>query len=581
MSASVAQFPRKRQKTTGDDGDEQPKKKQRGRPRLNPTDENPDAIERRRTQIRLAQRNYRQRKDLTILNLEQRVKILELGNSQITHALQAFFNTVISLGLLTTTPELARPFGELNSTFSRVKQDLDKRIQDIESPVVDQVSQASPPPVVPPQPAPITPKVSNWTPPQSVPFSTPGSFSPLFAGSSPPVEAVTIHPTPPPAFDAVSQPTETATAQPTPAFEVIAQPTIHNASFPLDADFLPQEMELDMDFDKDMAIPSPLDIISLPAPPSYSFMEETFGRRFHRCALETGLRLVTSPCPPPGALEAVFGFCLLYETKGSIIKRLMTGLRRGRYESLNHWKAPFTNLGGSGFVFPDEQTSATGRGTTASKAFYELYKPQIASGFSMGPFDGRTESVRETYLDADYRIQYPGFEGEFYDPNEVERYLQDRGIFIPASADYIDAEINIDDFSDHSDDSEQQRGATDTAADGSWPNDELSTEAAGIVTTSGLSAMATQALDHSLPLSTETNDEPTFYCPLFPDKSWRGRGPKLVKITINVRTLINELIDHTVCLGRAPGIREVHIAQALKVAAGLLPPSPPSSCSAD
>ena len=70
--------PMKKRKTrasnSSDDGDGG---KKRGRPRVEKQDES--AIDRRRTQIRLAQRAYRQRKESTLEDLRQRVA--ELTNT--------------------------------------------------------------------------------------------------------------------------------------------------------------------------------------------------------------------------------------------------------------------------------------------------------------------------------------------------------------------------------------------------------------------------------------------------------------------------------------------------------------------
>lgn len=66
---------RKKAKRAGKSEEEDVPKKQRGRPRLETDDAS--AADRRRTQIRLAQRAYRHRKETTISNLRQRVETLE------------------------------------------------------------------------------------------------------------------------------------------------------------------------------------------------------------------------------------------------------------------------------------------------------------------------------------------------------------------------------------------------------------------------------------------------------------------------------------------------------------------------
>ncbi|KAL2009288.1 hypothetical protein VTN00DRAFT_7482 [Thermoascus crustaceus] len=80
--------------------------KKRGRPRLETRDKT--AAERRRTQIRLAQRAYRLKKETTISALNKRVTELEQTIKEMNKSLLAFNDQVIDSGLLAAQPELAQ-----------------------------------------------------------------------------------------------------------------------------------------------------------------------------------------------------------------------------------------------------------------------------------------------------------------------------------------------------------------------------------------------------------------------------------------------------------------------------------------
>ena len=79
--------------------------RQKGRPRLNPQDQS--SAERRRTQIRLAQRTYRQRKEDTISDLTNRVNALEQTIDNMNKTFLEFNDSAIASGIQNWEPNLA------------------------------------------------------------------------------------------------------------------------------------------------------------------------------------------------------------------------------------------------------------------------------------------------------------------------------------------------------------------------------------------------------------------------------------------------------------------------------------------
>jgi hypothetical protein len=130
---------------------------------------------------------------------------------------------------------------------------------------------------------------------------------------------------------------------------------------------------------------------------------------------------------------------------------MSTTLARVSQESLFVWKYPFTNLGGAGTFFPDNEGAggypSTGtNGSTlhlGNQGLAQTMKPPEMTGFSMGPFDPDVETTRGDRIDERMRMMYKGFEGDFFDADEAEKYLRQRGIVIPANVDFVDAEIDL------------------------------------------------------------------------------------------------------------------------------------------
>jgi len=191
----------------------------------------------------------------------------------------------------------------------------------------------------------------------------------------------------------------------------------------------------------------------LPSPATYCAHETTFGRRLQRANIERGLRLISMASPPPDRYAAVFGFCLFFESRDTNIHRLSQQVSRSREESLHYWHHPFTNLGGAGTFLPNMMSGiSSGKYSVpehrdlliGNQHTREYGKPSMMTGFTMGPFSEDFEVARKEKLDHRMRMLSPGFEGDFFDPDEVETYLRHLGIVIPPAVDFVEAEINVE-----------------------------------------------------------------------------------------------------------------------------------------
>ncbi|KAL2810065.1 hypothetical protein BJX63DRAFT_434588 [Aspergillus granulosus] len=85
--------------------------RKRGRPRKVITDGGVDPEERRRMQVRMAQRAYRSRKEANVSSLKDRINQLETAVKQMSTAVISFGDELVRSGALDTYPELLRPLG--------------------------------------------------------------------------------------------------------------------------------------------------------------------------------------------------------------------------------------------------------------------------------------------------------------------------------------------------------------------------------------------------------------------------------------------------------------------------------------
>ncbi|KAK3901896.1 hypothetical protein C8A05DRAFT_44556 [Staphylotrichum tortipilum] len=279
-------------------------------------------------------------------------------------------------------------------------------------------------------------------------------------------------------------------------YHVISEPNLGNASFPLQP--TPSFPSVGV------SIPSHSPWASLPIPSSYTGHEFTFGRRLHRYALEQAYLLSSMPNPPEKLFSRVFGFCTLIESRWTIHRRLARILGHDAQRSLQNWTYPFYNLGGAGtqidfgaavaaslseagveaapapldepnpnpdappaepcpmesrttkpntappILTPSTSTSASTSGAPTprlgSQGTIDILKPSVTAGFAPGPFTADITSVRDRALDDDMRMTLPGFDGEYFDCDEVELYLYQRGVVIPYGRDTIAAEIDPEHF---------------------------------------------------------------------------------------------------------------------------------------
>ena len=168
----------------------------------------------------------------------------------------------------------------------------------------------------------------------------------------------------------------------------------------------------------------------LRVPVTYSFQEKTFGRYLHRACLEHAYHILFDPRHSPEVVERKFKLTMLHRERDILVGRFKALLERGSTESLDSG-APYIAIGGAGTHYPKRDQFGNKR---AKKEPYNL-----------GTFDAQTlpllEGIRNSIDDIDMSIEIQGYEGVWFDPYDVEGWLEERGLRIDSTSSFAETEF--------------------------------------------------------------------------------------------------------------------------------------------
>ena len=188
------------------------------------------------------------------------------------------------------------------------------------------------------------------------------------------------------------------------------------------------------DLDAILAVPSngALSPIFQPKPPStYNFQETTFARRIFRAVVETAYDVLSNPAKRPSDYERIFRLVLKTADPKKVAAMQRKMLSKGHYEELDNWNAPILHPGGAGTHY-------------ARRDIFGNLQPErtIAQpdDICMQVSDSLDSIVHRMQV-SEPVVRVPGFEGEWLDPYDVQGYLEEKCIFIDASASFVEAEI--------------------------------------------------------------------------------------------------------------------------------------------
>lgn len=287
---------------------------------------------RRRTQIRLAQRAYRSRKEATIVSLEGRVHQLEMLVEQINQTFLSFTDELMKYDVLITYPDLARKLHQTieqslsftNQAVSVVHDDSGTST-DAERPetnakpdILDKAASKS------------TADAENTYHLTNIEFPD-SQWIQRGSESQNPIQV-------------------------SPKKSNILVPEI-----PTEAPLFPQ---------------TPL-VLNAPSASVYKPIETSFAHRLYRACIERGHDCLRDPSSRLEKLAYTFRFPLKILTPQHIIAHFETYLRHGYYGGFGGINIPFFSIGGAGTHFKHSQRSYTIEGTTPQPSIIHVATDQI------------------------------------------------------------------------------------------------------------------------------------------------------------------------------------------------------------
>ena len=578
-SAEQDQTPNKKKtkstkRASFNDGDaEAAEKKQRGRPRLETRDET--AADRRRTQIRLAQRAYRHRKETTISALTLKVDALHNTIERMNKTFLTLHDNMVDAGILNSHYSLGRQLQIATEEFFTLSKIATTDSDEEEEEGVAALSKDEG-------------KTAdagesnrnrrgngqhNAKPSKSSTRKTDVGHSVSFNDYSsidvePDVEELRLTGSENDNYSALAISQTAWTPD---------KSNIHRLNDILSFDATIPELLLTNDLDEKHVIERPLRPSYQPQDSyTYSFQETTFARRLHRMCLERAFRNLTNPHADPDYIKRAFRFTFCFSNRKRMLQRFQDMLKRKAGESLENWNAPFFHIGGAGTHFPHRDDDGN-----------PVYPPNIVSpakAFGPQPYFEVETPRRETSMQE--VLENIGFGGIWFDSHDVEEYLKTKGIYLDGQSSFVEVDPV---FLSHIKTSSRS-GSTNS--DGMSSSDrspmdamvrtpspplgadafthpitdpfrasefgDLYTQTNTLFPSSLTSATATRSFKPSeRPWAASSHPVPTFADLL----GTRRQEP----LTFDVETFLERMIQGGACLGRAPGFRKDTIDHALSL----------------
>ncbi|EMD86891.1 hypothetical protein COCC4DRAFT_73197 [Bipolaris maydis ATCC 48331] len=597
-SEEHAQQSRKRSRTSNS-GDNGAGKKTRGRPRVDTHDAT--AADRRRTQIRLAQRAYRQRKETTIASLKTQTTQLHSIIEQMNNNFHRLTESTLRSGLLQLNPDLAQEFKLVKETFSSLARTASESQRQVDEDVEQGAEGASS--RKPPEPEP-EPEHVGWgyfavsqphnkdQAAQNLPV--PNGYSSQFSATGGDQSAPSIISHSQYAYGEQSGQTHHVSQ---PVFESLPAGIAPQQELPFGLIPVPDQQQTP--YETSNFHTNPANPANVPAPGlapataslpttslstsdlsmktlspvwSYNHNESTVGRRLARSTVESGFAVLTHLNYSPAIINHIFRLNFPHYNVEQIKQRFQQVMSRTVVEDLDWFEAPFAPLGGAGTHYPRRDAA----GNVVPRNFWgqEWIGPREKSLEGWGNVEGRAAQYLST-------VDLSGFEGEWFDAHDVQGYLEEHYAckFNPSSS-FAECLIDIEDkgptnsYANVPQQAQTNRGAT-------------ANNGFGMDTSFGGTPAPEYAGDFTQLVNHDISFDQTLGLDLAPGFDYGftnntsfGTGPgiramgddleglQVVKqrkrcAWIDVSRLIFEIVQSAVCLGRTPGFRRKDVDRAV------------------
>ncbi|MCJ1309603.1 hypothetical protein MMC25_003263 [Agyrium rufum] len=438
VAAPKAKKTKKRKQSKEEEDDSPPQAGgKRGRPRVEARDQNAieaydervvdSNLQRRRTQIRLAQRAYRERKEHTISALEDRVSDLKRTVNDMNQIFQEYHAKALQSGIAGWNFQLE---GELKNTAERIceltetvnaEPDLTQGSQSPENGIDgdDSKDRKSPP---------------KHTTKETHLDETNATLAATLAATDASLVA------PSAAYDYYDASQLAIPAEP--ASQMNDSEVMPNPIFDYAAAFSPawnqnSYSSYNMPF-SDMistAFMTPSLYKTLPLPRSYAYNDSSFARRLLRRGAEALYGLLTNPDADMSVIRHKLRFTFCFANVDQIKEKLKGVLDADRYALLENFNFPVLHLGGSGLHFP-----------RAADPRYQAPPPGWDRDVNFGPRPWGSAQISGTErMSASEITDLANMEGEWYDANDVESYLRKvKGLRLDGSLNEAEIEVEMD-----------------------------------------------------------------------------------------------------------------------------------------
>ena len=346
-------------------------------------------LQRRRTQIRLAQRAYRERKETTISDLEKRVSTLNDIIGEMNQTFLDYNAKAISCGILTWNSTLGDQLKEATERFLHLAKianpdangnDSEHSLQESLQEAEHETTQAQ---------LPMGQPEDNWMDPV---VETPQRY---LASTSEDMLGYSF------TYEDLASNTSGLTTSP--SFEPYPQSGLRS-----EFDTWPPRSDNTNALTKQPDWLPSLGM-SIKPPSTYSFQETTLARRLYRAAFEQVYSLLRDPYVPREVLQRKLRFTFgSGQDPKTVERRVLDVLLRNAREPLEYWE------------FPD---------------------PVSQQNFNRHPFGPFTEAEARKFS-AQQLARLARIDGTWLDPNDVEQYLKSKGLRVNGSSSLVEMEID-------------------------------------------------------------------------------------------------------------------------------------------
>ena len=398
----------------------------RGRPRLDTKDQT--AADRRRTQIRLAQRAYRQRKETTISGLNKRVISLEQTIQDMHTVFSAFEDEATAAGVRSWNPVLAASLDRSAAAFTELAKngvhDPDAEGEDAGTVRSDDRPEESFGDILSSRD--VRPHLakdkSDFAKRQQEQGANAGFGTQSVWGYSPTFEHLIVAP------DTQDHPED----QPQDPAQNVEDVQMRNWEAP-NAELSPnQDIQLyQVQVPESSSYPDPSGLFntqtfsSLPSlpteltpPKTFTHNETSFARRLLRHSLEAAIQLFSNPYSTREEIDRFCRFTFCYTNRPTVLSSLKRMITRTAQDNLEFWKVAVYHQGGAGLHFPRVGIDAT----SDTPENWAAPGP-VGPVFNYKPETDRFEGVEQARV-----VEELGLDGEWFDSNDVEQYLKTKGV---------------------------------------------------------------------------------------------------------------------------------------------------------